>query len=549
MLCQLLRESLTRLNRPVYARTWIAASPAKMSLNRKRWRLWCEGCALLIILAAAAYLRLFNVALTPGWYTDEGTHLEIARHLTAGRVQYFAITQSTLLFAKLPLFELAFALVLRLGGDGMGALRSLTGALGVLTTALLYGVARRATTRPALALLAALLYALYPDAILYSRFGFSYNLLAPLGLLAGWGLWEYLEHGARRWLALAAVALGLGLITEVWTLAWIPLFVLIAAWRRWQALLWALPLLGLPALLYAGALLLSAPQAFIFDLGFTLFRLNALPLGAQIATLARNLAALFFRDFWLALAIVGLLMLRPGRFQRLALLWLLFPIVVLGRTVSLYLLSFYYMIPLLPWIALGAAAALDAGLPYLAHLLADWSAAIIARCGMRVTFLWSVIGWALALMLVASPLLVVTIDNVAHLRAGSIRTEIDPFLLSPADARAAATFVNAHAAPDDVAIASPALAWQLTLRVADFQMPVAFDEQHTPHLPANVPPERWAFDPRYETARWIIVDNLWRGWGAANVPGLAAQIAEVESSWPCRFRSGEIVIYENPALP
>ncbi len=35
-----------------------------------------ELAALFVILALAAYLRLANLAANPGWYTDEGTHLE-----------------------------------------------------------------------------------------------------------------------------------------------------------------------------------------------------------------------------------------------------------------------------------------------------------------------------------------------------------------------------------------------------------------------------------------------------------------------------------------
>ena len=61
---------------------------------------------MALILILAAYLRLANLAVNPAWYTDEGTHLDIVRHLLDGRVQYLAINQSSLLFSRLPLFEL-----------------------------------------------------------------------------------------------------------------------------------------------------------------------------------------------------------------------------------------------------------------------------------------------------------------------------------------------------------------------------------------------------------------------------------------------------------
>ena len=53
----------------------------------------------------------------------------------------------------------------------------------MITVAVLYLTVRRMTRDVRLALLAALLLAIYPPAVLYSRFGFSYNLLAPLVLL------------------------------------------------------------------------------------------------------------------------------------------------------------------------------------------------------------------------------------------------------------------------------------------------------------------------------------------------------------------------------
>jgi 4-amino-4-deoxy-L-arabinose transferase-like glycosyltransferase len=37
--------------------------------------------ALLLILALAAYFRLTNITVNPGWFTDEGTHLEVARSI------------------------------------------------------------------------------------------------------------------------------------------------------------------------------------------------------------------------------------------------------------------------------------------------------------------------------------------------------------------------------------------------------------------------------------------------------------------------------------
>ncbi len=91
-----------------------------------------------IVLIIAAGLRLINLSDNPGWYTDEGTHLDIARHLANGQIRYLAITGSTLLFAKLPLFEGMLAGLVRLFGVKMITLRGLTAGLGILSVMVLF---------------------------------------------------------------------------------------------------------------------------------------------------------------------------------------------------------------------------------------------------------------------------------------------------------------------------------------------------------------------------------------------------------------------------
>ncbi len=171
---------------------------------------WLEPLAVALILLLAAYLRLANLAINPAWYTDEGTHLDIARHLLQGQVQYLAIGQSWLLFSRVPLFEILLSGVALIAGVSMLTLRTVTAGLGVITVAMLYFTARRAARDARLALLAALLLAVYPPAVLYSRFGFSYNLLAPLVLITFLGLGEFSAHRSKRWLTASALSIGLG---------------------------------------------------------------------------------------------------------------------------------------------------------------------------------------------------------------------------------------------------------------------------------------------------------------------------------------------------
>lgn len=514
-------------------------------------RYW-ELLFLSLILLLAAYLRLAHNTDTPGWYTDEGTHLDIARNLVHGRMQYMAITQSTLLFAKLPLFEALLALCLRIKDNGIGTLRTLTGILGVFSVGILYAIVRHIQKQPTLAMLSALMLALYPQAVLYSRFGFSYNLLVPLILLTMLGLWLYLDtpstdHRAqRRGLRLAAVAIGIGGISDLWMFSLLLPLLLVTLARNWRDTLWSLPLALLPFGLYAFVMLSTVPRAFLFDLGFTLSRLSGVPLRTQITKLALNYTILLSQDHWGALALVGIFLLRPARLQRLTLLMFLSPILVLGRSEALYNLSFYYVIPLFPFIALGMATVLQRGLPYVAQTFYATLQLLHRYWKWRPQYFrgFTQLGaYSLLCLILLSPFLTSVLWTFQQTHNG-FSTLIDPFLIAPTDARQAAGFIRHHVQPDDLVIASPGMAWLLDTRVADFQMIVAATGQATPHLPANIPEDRWAFASDISHARFVIVDNLWYTWAIWNIPGLTDILQNIETDWTLIFESGEVKVYQ-----
>lgn len=491
-----------------------------------------ELAALLLILILAAHLRLANVATNPAWYTDEGTHLDITRHLLQGRVQYLAINQSWLMFSRLPLFEVLLAWLARLNGVNMETLRWLTGSLGVITVAILYGVLRRiqSSRERWLPLLAALLLAIYPPAVLYNRFGFSYNLLAPLVLIVLLAMSEYTSSRSTRWLAVASLSIGLGTLGDLWMFVMFTPFALTVLIRHWRDLLWCIPLALLPFGLYVAIMLFAVPSAFWFDARFVLSRLNQLPLDQQLTTLAQNAIVLTRQDAWMWLGLIGLLLLKPSRLYGIALAFFAIPIVLLGRTTALFSLSFYYLIPLLPFIALGVASLIRYG------VLRVVSRVLKPPQADRVV--------VSATMLIAAVLSVSTLTLIDQVRHG-FQTDIDAFLLNPVDAVQAAQYINRQVRIDDVVIASPTLAWALNASVADMQMPLAYAGRTTPHLPADVPAERWAFNPAYQQARFVVVDNLWHNWAQPNVAGTTEMLKDIEA-WPVAFRAGDLVVYQNP---
>lgn len=511
------------------------------------------------ILLLAAYLRLHHLSATPGWFSDEATHVEIARHLLDGEWRYLAVGQSTLLFARLPLFEIVLAGMFRVFGVGMGSLRLLTAGCGVASVALLYIVLREITgNQHRLPLLAAGVLAIYPQAVLYSRFGFSYNLLVPLVLLVLYGTWRYLTAAtadAWRGLLLASLGIGVGLLSEVMLVSLVPVLALTmigkgVRQRSWRMVgrdgLRAAGALLLPVLLYAGVMLLLVPEVFRFDLAYTLFRLGGQSLTTQVQTLSQNYTTLLSSDPWLLAGIIGLWLVRPLTLRWLVLALWFIPVVMMGRTVALFQLSAYYLIPLLPVIAIGVAALLDRAVPTITRTVTALLPAELPAVGR------SLIAGLVALLVIGTPLLI-TLDQTLTRVNTHWQTAIDPFLLDPVEAQAAAACLNALVQTGEVVVASPVIGALLdaTIQVADFQMSIAATGVMTPHLPGNLPPERWLFDARPVEVDYVVLDPLWRGWGAAHIPGLDGWMQAVEAAWTPIYRRSTITVYRalHPGQP
>lgn len=504
-----------------------------MQILAKKWfkksRRWAYLVTALIL---AASLRLINLSHNPGWYTDEGTHLDIARHLANGQIRYLAVTGSTLLFAKLPLFEGILAGLVRLFGVAMITLRGLTAGLGILSVAVLFGASRRLEVNSDFPGLAALLLAIYPAAVLYSRFGFSYNLLAPLFILCWLGMVQYRRENHRKWLVLASIAAGLGTITDIMAITLLPPIILIVALTNRKDLLWSLSVIALPFFIYLGLMLLYNPDALLFDARFTLVRLGSPLIREQLTTLIQNYTILLTGDIWFPLGAIGLFTLPDRGLRRISLLFFHFPIVAMGRTVALHSLTFYYMIPLLPLVAVGIAA-----------LIGFLRSAIFERGEHLMGIRLDRVGYVLPVA-VYGILLISSYRTFQQVHQG-FHTPIDPFLINPEDARQAAYYVNSHTQPGDVVIASPGIAWLIEGDVTDFQMAMAAAGQVTPHLPADLPPERLAFNPRFEQARFVVVDPLLQTWAIVHIPGLSDELTTIRN-WKKTFQSGNIEVYENP---
>jgi hypothetical protein len=267
---------------------------------------------------------------------------------------------------------------------------------------------------------------------------------------------------------------------------------------------------------------------------------TASTIAQQWETLLHNIVMLVSGDAWKWIGFIGLWTLRPARLRYIALLFLILPTISMGRSVALFQLSAYYMIPFLPMFALGIGALLRNGLP-----------SIMQKVAKNFPNRFQAISMTAPSFLIGSLLVFNAVSSDLNGIRNGFVTEIEPFLIRPEQGRAVAEYINAHTQPEDVIIATPAVGWQFRANVMDFQMSVAAtDHIATPHLPADLPPNRLAFDPNYATADYAVIDNLWRDWGIYHIPGLDGIMSDIQSNWTLIFEAGDIAVYHNPlSLP
>ena len=479
------------------------------------------GCALLLLAAATRLAPLAGA----GIYADEGTHFAIARSLGEGRLRYLAIQDSTLLFAKGPLFPAVLAVWWRLSGaTGMGAdalflSRYLVVMLQLLSVAMLPVILRRSGAPLGLAGLTAALLAISPRALALGRYALSYQLVAVLALLMwlAWREYRRSRRSSRRWLLLAAGALGAAMMTDLlaWTL--LPGLVYLSGRRRARDWPLALGIALAPSLVFLALGWALAPEATRYDLAALWSRLMALPLSGQLALLRENVGALWRADIWLPLSVLGVLAL-PRQFRADALWFFGMPLLAVARSVALVGLAAYHLIPWLPWLALSAAALV-------------WRIANVSS-GARPLAPWlkpAILLFAIGLWLRAAPP-----DSLATVS------------LPPAETRAVAEFLALRREPEALALATPALAWMLPGAVADYQMALAAASLTSAHLPTNLPPARFAYDARFAAARYVVLDNYLFRWALLRMPELARQVAVIEAEWWPVFATETMAVYQRP---
>ena len=474
---------------------------------------------LLFAIATTAGLSRLNET---GIYADEGTQFAIAGAILAGETRYLAIGESTLLFAKGPVFPMLLAGWWQISGtsgiglDTLYLSRFLITVLHLLNTCMMFHIIKRRSASVPLAVLAALLLAFMPATLPVKRYVFSYHFATSL-LLLFWfssGFWHQCQRSCRRWLIMAALALGIGLLTDliVWSL--LPGFVFLVARNRKQDGLLALVIALAPAVIFLLRQYSLSPVATAFDLHALWLRTTSLSFSGQLRLLTENWITLIRETIWFPLCLLGVFTV--SRQFRTEILWfLVIPLLIIARSVALTGLASYHLIPWLPWIAFLAASFFWS----LAHLPGRkwarfaWLKPVIILMGMGI---WMFSGRH---------------DAYAEVS------------LKPAEAQEVAHYLQTHRDANELVLTTPALAWMLPGHVADFQMALAAEGLRSVHIPNDLPKERFVHDPRFSAAKFVVLDEYLFRWGILQMPELVEKIAEIETEWQSVFETATMRVY------
>ena len=523
-------------------------------MQRKQY---LPALGLVCLVAISAALRLPGLYTSPYWAGDEGYNLNIAQNLVQGRLQMYALSYAFVQHP--PLFFLILGAAIKLLGANILTLRLVTAVCGIITTGFVYAIGRQ-TNGERGGFLAGLLFAVWPLATLSNRWGDTYNLLMLIGAATLWAGLQGIEArrretqgciGARGWLLIAAFLAGLGPVSDVeglYLVAWIVLVALYTD-RRLSTLIPVVALAILPGLVFLGWILAVSPDVYMFDLTHNVDRVNKG--AAQIITWFLNYQAYLLVDYWLALGLLGLFMLRRGRGAVLGLAVLMLLVILQVRSPNPY---FRTAVPTLPVVALGLGMLLDRALAFLLDWLNTlWRGSAFARlpalAGLRP--LWTTVP---LVIFIGGPLLIATGTSIIG-ASGEYQTRIDNVLVTqPGNAEKVAAFLNTTAAPDDVVLLSPHYSWLVNRKSAEILQSVVSQGTSAGFYPSGIPANRWVYDPYYRggQVRYIVVDDFWRTWVdelSKASPGKlpeAAQLADVESTWTPVFQAGEYTVYRRP---
>lgn len=506
---------------------------------------------LLLLILVSGYFRFINLAQNPGIYNDEGTLLNISINLHNGRAEYLGILGSWLLAARMPVIPWLLSLSYSFFEPSLLVLRTLSASCGVLSAALLFLFLRKISDKQIsyLRYLAPVIFALHPKFVLFNRIGFGYNFLIPLTILVFWFVWSYIQSQKNYWLIFASILVGIGTLIE---LAYIACVVLLAIWvilfaprRFFVTILVALS----PLLIYFLISFALFGESFLFDWQTTFDRGTSNSLLLQFASTLVKTSYYLIYEISFLIGIVGCMNLQLRKFSIATFLGITLPLLVITRTLSPFMQSFYYLLPYTPFVSIGISGfiyKITEGIVKFSNDFCQTTIFQILPDRLRTKFKLLVFSWITIVMMIIPATFIV--DDLNTQVRQSFTTSFDHLFIDIQEFYQVTNYLSQTLRKTETVIASPAIAWAINANTTDYQISIAVNEQPTIHFPNGIPKDRMRFSSDMDNAAYVIIDSILRSWKDNQIPNIEEWVDQIETEWIPVFQTKSILVYRNPNL-
>ncbi len=113
------------------------------------------------------------------------------------------------------------------------------------------------------------------------------------------------------------------------------------------------------------------------------------------------------------------------------------------------------------------------------------------------------------------------------------------------DAEAISAAIKADIQPGDFVVGPGTVTWMLPVQTADIRNVLLYEKGGNM---VNIPgfdPARFILPQAMDNAKFVIVDDSWRGWSDAS-PEIVAESLQKVSQWPLKMVSGSLQLFCNP---
>ncbi|MFH1835817.1 MAG: glycosyltransferase family 39 protein [Methanobacteriota archaeon] len=534
---------------------------------------------LCVILLLQGLLLFTNLPDLPHYFWDDGINMELSWNLANGEMRLYSIIYPFI--PHPPLFFAVVGFFLKIFGDEVIVLRSITAFQSILTTIFLYYTGKT-LSGPKVGLTASLFYAIYSENIYWTRVGFANSQLMLLSIIA---LYFFIRGGELRILSYLSVSLAL--LTEFTAVALLisVLGILLVRGERREAFKAFYISISLPAITYILILFSTAGGALLFDLKYALERfaptivIFALTFGfiALIYSSRRRLG-IFLRAYYDKLLVIAVKdikftfgkysewILRQSRFN----LVILINLILAVRTLTPYsddllfkgydIIFFdYYWIGILGLFLIKDVALLYFFTPLFLLTLA------IGRTDHLIlpAYPYFALGLSVLLLRVYSKLVeffgtnrnrIVTLFILVYYPFAILFIyDVNSFVLGRGLEREdlegleeITKYLNANTQQDDVVLSTSHISRQINAQGTELFQGLAAEGISVSYFGRKLPASRFAYNSSYLTAKYIVLPEGVLDWiyKEESMTEFSTQL----DKWPVGYRRGDFVFYRNPNL-